>query len=93
MDATDAHEAARFSKSAAKLPELAPSDDMLRRHELMMALLPDRYGRSARVVKTLDTLCSIHRILARGAARARAQSEPLRNGHGWGVDGIFRPPG
>ena len=87
----DATEIARFSKSVAQLPELVPSDEMLRRHQVLISILPDRYGKDARVHGVFDSLCCLHGVVARAAARFQLVAETaMPQECGWGADGWFR---
>ena len=84
----DGHEAMRSSQSVAQTSDLTPTEAMLRRHSIQIALMPERYGSESRVSGVFDLLLRIH-VEVRAAAR-RMRSEPDRTGHTWGERGVFQ---
>ena len=71
---TERNEMGRFSGSLAQQPALVPTEDMLRRHSLKCAKLPDLYASDERVGTLLDTLCQWYEGVE--SASLRAKSNP-----------------
>jgi hypothetical protein len=83
--ATDGQEISAFSMSTSQKPELEPTADMLRKHELRASVLPDLYASKAGVSSILDRLARVEAVLVRARDRAAASDSPLPFLDGWEI--------
>jgi hypothetical protein len=83
--ATDGQEMGAFSMSTSQKPELEPTADLLRQHELRASVLPNLYATKSGVTSLLDRLSRVEAVLVRARDKAAASGTPLPFLDGWEI--------
>jgi hypothetical protein len=71
--------------STSQKPELEPTADLLRQHELRASVLPNLYATKSGVTSLLDRLSRVEAVLVRARDKAAASGTPLPFLDGWEI--------
>ena len=83
--ATDGQELGAFSMSTSQKPELEPTAELLRKHELRASVLPDLYASKACVSSLMERIAKVETVLVRARDRAWQSFSALPFLDGWEI--------